>query len=255
MSTNASASRVQSNLPRFDGFPYLITRVVSGFYHIIVIPARQRAEWYQELLHRQGEANQLETSLVLDARTAWFWSPDDGLARTSQPPTGGIIVTDRLQPCEAFDRTPDLSARHTRLERFVEARKPGGYMLGDLTKGGRPATPEECHRLAGFDADGVPNGLQQCGDCGDWRGQCLDPSPNFAGEVMQVHCRCENDNRCARCGSLLADRKLNANYYNESDGQIWHVPGFVGLSHRCPGVGQGTPPPDETDIERLLYES
>ena len=238
MSTNPSASRVQLNLPRFDGFPYLITRVVSGFYHIIVIPARQRAESYQELLLRQGEANRLETSLVLDARTAWFWSPNGDLARTSQPPTGGIIVTDRLQPCEAFDRTPDLSARHTRLERFVEARKPGGYMLGDLTKGGRPATPEECHRLAGFDADGVPNGLQQCGDCGDWRGQCLDPSPNFAGEVMQVHCRCENDNRCARCGSLLAERKLNANYYRESDRQIWHVPGFVGLSHCCPGVSQ-----------------
>ena len=76
MSTNPSASRVQLNLPRFDGFPYLITRVVPGYYHIIVLPARQSIERYQELLHRQGEANQLETSLIFGARTAWFWSPD-----------------------------------------------------------------------------------------------------------------------------------------------------------------------------------
>jgi hypothetical protein len=40
---------------------------------------------------------------------------------------------------------------------------------------------------------------------------------------MHVHCRCENHNRCARCGEQLAKRRLNANYYRESDRQIWHV--------------------------------
>ncbi len=251
MSTNPSASRVQLNPPRFDGFPYLTTRVVAGLYHVIVIPARQQAEWYQELLYCQGEANQLETCLVLDARTAWFWSLDGGVTQTDQPPTGGVIVTDRLQPCEAFDRTPDLSARHTRLTRFSEARKVGGYLHGDLNKGGRTATREECHRLAGVDADGVPNGLEQCGFCGDRHGKCLDPSPNFTTWLVQVHCRCENHNRCARCGLALAERRLNANYYRESDGHIWHTPGFCGLSHLCPGVGQGTlaPEPDRSDSE------
>ncbi len=51
---------------------------------------------------------------------------------------------------------------------------------------------------------------------------------------MQVHCRCQNDNRCAACGGFLYERKLNANYYNARDGQIWHVPGFSGFRHRCP---------------------
>ncbi len=239
MSTNPSASRVQ-NLPRFDGFPYLITRVVSGLYHIIVIPAQQRAEWYQELLLRQGEANQLGTSLVLDARAAWFWSLDGGVTQTDQPPTGGVIVTDRLQPPAAFDQTPDLSARHTRLERFTKPRNPGGSVHGDLNKGGRTATREECHRLAGVDADGVPNGLQQCGDCGDWHGQCLDPNPDFPAWLVQVHCRCGNHNKCARCELALAERRLNANYYRESDGHIWHVPGFSGLSHCCPDCRSGS---------------
>ncbi len=240
MSTNPSVSHFQLNLPRFDGFPYLVTRVVAGLYHIIVIPARQPAKSYQELLYCQGEANQLETCLVLDARTAWFWSPNGDLARTRQPPTGGIIVTDRLQPREAFDRTPDLLARHTRLERFTKPRNPGGYMHGDLTKGGRPATPEERDRLAGSGPNGVPRGLERCRECSEWRGQCLDPSAKFAGMVMEVHCRCQNHNRCARCELALAERRLNANYYRESDGHIWHVPGFSGLSHCCPDCRSGS---------------
>jgi hypothetical protein len=59
------------------------------------------------------------------------------------------------------------------------------------------------------------------------------PESELRRQVMRVHCRCENHNRCARCGEQLAKRRLNANYYRESDRQIWHVPGFRGLSHRC----------------------
>jgi hypothetical protein len=51
---------------------------------------------------------------------------------------------------------------------------------------------------------------------------------------MTVHCGCQNDNRCAACGGFLYERKLNANYYNPRDGEIWHVPGFSGFRHRCP---------------------
>jgi hypothetical protein len=50
---------------------------------------------------------------------------------------------------------------------------------------------------------------------------------------MDVHCYCANDNRCAGCGGLLYKRKLNANTYNEVDGQVWHTPGFSGLDHTC----------------------
>jgi hypothetical protein len=52
---------------------------------------------------------------------------------------------------------------------------------------------------------------------------CLDPSQRFFCKVMRVHCRCQNDHRCAACGGFLYERKLNANYYNPRDRQIWHV--------------------------------
>jgi len=31
----------------------------------------------------------------------------------------------------------------------------------------------------------------------------------------------------------LYERRLNANDLDPTDGQIWHVRGFSGLSHRC----------------------
>jgi hypothetical protein len=106
-------------------------------------------------------------------------------------------------------------------------------MFGDLTKGGRAATPEELRELAGMNAAGVPRGLEQCTVCSEWRGACLDPSEMFAGQLMTVHCRCQNVNRCGRCAARLYERRLNANYYDPDENVIWHVPGFCGLGHRC----------------------
>jgi hypothetical protein len=134
-------------------------------------------------------------------------------------------------------------ALETALANYVQLRseivrekglpRPAQYLFGDLTKGGRPAAPEELGSLSGLQPGNVPMGLSQCGRCGGWKGQCLDPDPSFKGWVMPVHCLCDNHNRCARCGEQLYQYRLNANYFEVEDGQIWHVPGFCGLNHRC----------------------
>ena len=130
-----------------------------------------------------------------------------------------------------------MAPRDPRHRHTVPAPLPTGYALvGDLTKGGRPATEEERVRLAGLNADGVPKGLTRCPVCAEWRGKCLDPNPVFAGQLVPVHCRCANDTRCVRCGQPLYARRLNANYYDVATGTIWHVPGFCALTHRCPVV-------------------
>jgi len=107
------------------------------------------------------------------------------------------------------------------------------FVVGDLTKGGRQATPEELRALSGRQSSGVPVGLVLCGDCGFWNGQCLDPSPEFHGKVMRVCCRCENRNRCAACGETLYRFRLNANRYDQREDAVVHVPGFCGLTHQC----------------------
>lgn len=218
---------VPPNLPQFDGFPYLVTRIVPALYHIILLPAGLPREKYTDLLARQRQANQLTTSLALNDSTAWY---------------GGGIVTCKLEPSEVFQPTPDLLARRARLDRFVTSHNSGGHLFGDLTKGGHPATPGEREELAGRQSNGVPIGLDRCIECGEWRGTCLDPNPRFAGLVMRVHCRCENHNLCALCGDPLTDRRLNANYYDEDDGNVWHVPGFSGLGHRCSAGQPGSSP-------------
>ncbi len=110
----------------------------------------------------------------------------------------------------------------------------------DATIVGRTAaTGEDSYvRAAGTNAAGVPRGLEQCPACTDWRGVCLDPSENFAGQLMTVHCRCDNPHRCARCGAALYERRLYANYYDPVENVIWHVPGFCCVNPRCSAGGR-----------------
>jgi len=218
----------------FDGFPYLVTRVVPSMYHVILLPDDLGAENLIEIARRQARANRLPTCLALQADSALYIGPDGRESWTDLPPTGGVIVAGRLQPYGAFPQSHALTARRLVLARFVQKVTPRtGYMFGDLTKGGRKPTLEEEVQLAGAQQNRVPRGLDSCARCGEWQGRCLDPSPRFTGLVMEVHCRCANDNRCAACGALLYDRKLNANCYDETDGQIWHVPGFSAFGHTC----------------------
>jgi hypothetical protein len=219
----------------FEGFPYLVTRVVPSMYHVIVVPDDLRAEDLVEIARCQARTNHLPTCLVLRAASALYIGPDEHESWSDSPPTRGIILTDRLQPCRAFSRNHALTTRRLALERFAAETSPRhGYMFGDLTKGGRKPRLEEEVRLAGTQSNGVPRGLERCARCGEWQGRCLDPSPRFSGLVIDVYCRCANDNRCAACGGLLHHRKLNANYYDETGGHIWHVPGFTAFGHTCP---------------------
>jgi len=225
-------------LPACDGFPYIWTRVVAALYHLVLLPRTYEVKLLQHIAQRQVSANRLPTCLVLGENECYYYTPDGGESRESSIPRGGFVVSGKLQLCVQLEQDDDLHARQRRL--FIyEAERNGttpGCLFGDLTKGGRDATVDEQLHLAGRGQNGVPTGLARCANCGEWAGECLDPSPVFKGKVMRVHCLCENDNRCAACGGLLHARKLNANYFEKSDGQIWHVPGFSGLSHRCPEV-------------------
>jgi hypothetical protein len=217
----------------FDGFPYLVTRVVPAMYHIIVLPDDLGVAHLIEVARRQARANALPTCLVRAAGSALYVGAD-GREFLGLPPRGGLIVTDHLRLCQPFPETESLVGRRSALDRFIQRNcRKTGYMFGDLTKGRRPATLEETVRLEGVQANGMPRGLTRCSHCDELAGRCLDPSPKYARYVIDVHCRCANDNRCARCGELLHKRKLNANEYNEADGQIWHTPGFSGFRHVC----------------------
>ena len=227
-----SARRGQSPPQREEHHGDLAARPYCKASRITLLPEAASERDLVGIARAQRLANRLDVCLVIGPARALYISGAAGLELwDTMPPLGGVLITGHIRPPTTWPDTPHLRARRVRLN----ARLPkDGHPFGDLTKGGRAASADEVARLTGTGPAGVPRGLECCPTCREWRGSCLDPSPRFFGKVMTVHCRCANDNRCAACGQLLYERKLNANFYNPRDGQIWHVPGFCCESHRCP---------------------
>ncbi len=187
-------------MPIFEGFPYLVTRLVPGFYHIALVPGSWPRDRLEAFARQQVAANRLQTCLALETGVGIYFEPDGRVSRPLQPPVTGLSISGRLHLAVAVPPSAELAARAEQLARFEAAQpRTGYYLLGDVTKGGRCATPEEVLALAGTQAEGVPQGLARCPVCREWRGSCLDPSPQFQGSIMTVWCQCDNDNRCARC--------------------------------------------------------
>lgn len=221
-------------LPAFDSFPYLVVRVVPALYQILLLPAEPPQGYLYALAYKQVTANRLPVCLTLDANSSLYFDGSGQSAFSASIPRGGSVVTSGL--LAGWDDGDAIDPRRRSALRAYEAglHPSNGYLLGDLTKGGRTATTAEWERLHGVNAFGVPKGLTKCLRCGLWQGECLDTNPEFAGNVIGVDCLCANQNRCANCGELLFSYKLNANYFDESDARTWHVPGFCGFGHQCP---------------------
>jgi len=230
-------TRVQlaQNRPVFDGYPYLVTALVGGLCHFIVLPGdRGRAELVS-LARRQHTANRLRTCLAVRPDAAVYVS-DEGEVATEVPRCTDPI-SDRLLSPEEFPVTVELRDRQRRLNAFIadsRARSAGGYLIDRMR--GRTATAEDLVRLSGTDPDGIPVGLARCTVCTAYRGEYL-PS-HQPGLVVRVFCRCENHNRCARCLHHLDEQRLEASYYNERRACVLHVAAFCGLDHACPQRGE-----------------
>lgn len=217
-------------LEYFDGFPYILTRAAPSVYHIALLPADLGFGGLKEVTRWQVAANKLDSCLVLGPDACIYFAAGRPELESAEPPRGGFNFAGLLRLCRPFQVTEDACRR---LQAYLDQHGPRGYLFGDLSKGGRYASRDELRRLARSQPNGIPVGLEKCARCGDWHGECLDPSIEFACMVMRVSCRCENDTLCAGCGQPLADRKVAANFYSESEHLVWHVPGIAAFSHQC----------------------
>lgn len=224
----------------FNGFPYLMTYLVRSFYHLILFPDTWSRDFLFKLAKLQAAQNKLDTFLVLNDTTFIYFPGrnSDNHRFLKKPPVWGRMISRRLQPVYPIPEDLDLKARNDKWQKIEEDSIDDGFIYGDSTKGGRQATPQALEQLKGFNDDGVPTGLYECNQCGFYKGTCLDPSPCFPGLKVKVHCRCENDNKCARCGQPLSQFRLNANYYDQKTRSIWYVPGFTALNHVCPDLAK-----------------
>ena len=221
----------------FDGFPFYVTRIVPGLYNIILLPADMDEASLIEFSEHQAHSNDLEACLVLSNERGLWFTPGGEKTYSHHTPWGGVLITGGLKTCRDFYPSPELEERANRLEVLVqEFRRRGGFIRGDSSHGGRPTTDKELESLSGEGPDGVPKGLDKCSTCGGWRGNCLGTFERYKASVLPVSCRCDNHNRCARCGSPLHEHKLNSNVFEPSDGQIRYLPGFACFGHVCPDL-------------------
>ena len=231
-----------------DVSPYLLTKFAPNFYHIIVLPKFVGDQLIPEepllkFAKRQYDSNDLDTILVLDKQNAVLYH-ENGTSRTTKIPSNGILCTGML--CTMYgmmsnaDFDPTHQLRCDEVKKFIDAQT-GTYLLTDFTKGAREATPEERIELSGPNPlyEGVPKGLVKCTVCSQFKGICLYKDAALPNQVVNVHCQCDNHNRCAYCSSLLGEHKLSANRYNEEENAIYHttggcgVPEFSDTAHSC----------------------
>jgi hypothetical protein len=233
----STPAEVAERIPLFDSFPYLTTRLVPAAYHLTLLPAHWTEVRLLRALEQQVAANQFQTALVLGPRRAIYLAPGAQPAASDSVPRSTAVLTGLLLTPTAFDAAA-LGDRLLRLEAYrADMNGDGGTLFGDLTKGGRPATPEELERLDRGLRE-VPPGLERCAVCGEWCGECLDTVAGIADTlVVRVHCLCDNVTRCARCLHPLRERRLNGNEFCPEDGRVWHWPGFMAGSHHCGHTG------------------
>ena len=221
---------------RFRDYPYLIVHPVVGINHILLVPRALAPPTLYWIAQQQRTANRLPVTIALSEQMSMVYPLEGQASLLRRDPFPGFPVTGAIEGGVRFRRTAELQERAARLDDFVRKHRMRGFRFGDPWKDGRRATIEEAQWLFGRQAEGVPAGLRRCAECGDWRGECLDPELGEAyGEdfVVPVRCRCENWNRCARCHRPFEGRRLNSNYYDPRDGNIWFVSGMHALDHRC----------------------
>jgi len=221
----------------FDGFPYLVTRIGrTPLRHVVLLPADWSRAHLLDVARRQAIANQLETCLCQGPADAVYVTVHGSWSAGNVLPWG-LPVADALEVSEPVPPTRELRARRARLKAFAARHKGSGYLVGDGMEGGRRASPDEVDRLSGRDEAGIPRGLRRCRECGAFRGDYLaldgEGNGDRAPRVVSVHCRCENHNRCARCGSLLSDRRLSAYFLDEPSLSVRYLAAYAALGHRC----------------------
>ena len=81
----SARSHLRQPVPRFDGFPYISTRVIPALYHIILLPAGEVEAELFRLTRQQSLANQLSSCLVLASDRAIYCEPDGRTVLSNEP--------------------------------------------------------------------------------------------------------------------------------------------------------------------------
>jgi hypothetical protein len=103
------------NLPAFEGFPYLTTRVVPSLYHLALLPRSFEPELLRHIARRQFAANRLQNCLVFSADDCYYYGIDETEFRSDEIPRGGHAAFGKLRLCVELEDDDELQVRQRRL--------------------------------------------------------------------------------------------------------------------------------------------
>ena len=225
--------------PVLGAFPYLYSVLSRGVLNLLLLPENMTDDELIELARAQITANQTRGCLLLGPDRCVYFQPDGWATFHPLPPRCWRVETGMLRAPFHFDIG---EARKELAKEYVAAlHERAGHGWGDKERGGEETTAERAAQLRGVSDSGSPRGLERCATCGEHRGWCVDPLRPEGTIILPVYCRCQNVNRCARCGHLLHTRRLDGNYYRPQDGLLVYVPGVAAAKHRCPKATNDDP--------------
>ncbi len=111
--------------PAFEGFPYLVTRIVASLHHILLLPRNWDIEHLIGFAQNQVQANRLPTCLVLAGDLCVYFNEDGSGQKSGEIPRGTKIESEKLQPSEPVPDSTELSIRRMKLILFEEAQNHG----------------------------------------------------------------------------------------------------------------------------------
>ncbi len=143
--------------------------VFTARYHLTVLPADLSEDDLNAIARAQVQANRLAACLVLGERRGLAMNAEGTERLVAETPFrllghwSSAAVTRRLKTASPLPATDELVRRQTALEDAIKeypARRaevlrrrgmlaPADFVVGDLTKGGRAATPAELEALSG----------------------------------------------------------------------------------------------------------
>jgi hypothetical protein len=81
-----------ATLAPLDGFPYLVTRVVATFYHIILLPTEYGRSILMDIARRQVLANRLKTCLVFGMGQFVYFNEDGSSTQGDRIPKSTFVT-------------------------------------------------------------------------------------------------------------------------------------------------------------------
>ena len=239
--------------------PYLITRV--EFDHISPLSCALSPSELHGLAQAQVRANKLPTYLVFAHDLCLYLSPHGQELLLDETPLSLLVVSGLLASVPCVSGSSEDETRKTEFidwtSRALEGctRQAACLGLNGQARAVRDLIQRDFreplvvfgphrHKIGEISRDGVhchrrqrPPGLTQCAVCKEWSGSCaVTQAGSDDRRVVPVLCRCANDNHCAACGALLAERKLGSAYFVEESEALRYYPGYQAFTHRCVDV-------------------